>query len=153
MVLLPKEFIIAYFPFLLYGKYVALATGKARPKATLWQRTHSKQRRTEANRTVYLYPAIDFASIYILISCNYLWLCLALLSGHRQTCVCMYVPVCVPVCACSLWNFSRVERILCLLIFAVNFILIGQMLLQIYKFICWHIQFVVKDSPRALKII
>lgn len=117
----------------------------------LWQRTHSKQSRTEANRTVYLYeyPAIDFASIYILISCNYLWLCLALLSGHRQTCVCPYVHV----CACSLWNFSRVERILCHLIFAVNFILIGQMQLQIYKFICWHIQFVVDYSLRALKII
>lgn len=65
----------------------------------------------------------------------------------------MCVHVCVLVCACSLWNFSRVERILCHLIFAVNFNLIGQMQLQIYKFICWHIQFVVKDSPRALKII
>lgn len=99
MVLLAKEFIIAYFPFLLYGKYVALATGKARPKATLAKDTQqAMSNRSEANRTVYLYPAIDFASIYILISCNYLWLCLALLSGHRQTCVCIYVPVCVRMC-------------------------------------------------------
>lgn len=60
-------------------------------------------RRTEANRTVYLYPAIDFASIYILISCNYLWLCLALLSGHRQTCVCLCVCLFVRVlCGISL---------------------------------------------------
>lgn len=128
-----KEF-IAYFPFL-----YALLWQRVKHPRQRWQRKPSKVelKRSEPH-SVYLYPPIDFASIYILISCNYLWLCLALLSGHRQTCVCMLVHVCVcllvPVCVCRISPDSK--RISCHLIFAVNFILIGQLYLQIYKFIC-----------------
>lgn len=101
-----KEF-IAYFPF----RYALLWQRVKHPRQR-WQRKPSKVelKRSEPH-SVYLYPPIDFASIYILISCNYLWLCLALLSGHSQTCVCMLVHVCVcllvPVCVCVEFLPSR----------------------------------------------